>query len=75
MKKGQDLQSLLEDVPEGNEFKLYRGGTIKSIPELYILLQRMDPSVFRYHVNDAKNDIPIYFGTKPTYLGLFNLSL
>jgi len=56
MKKEENLQAILDDVPEGKEFRLENGSLIRNVPELYQALQRMDPSVFRHHVTSDRND-------------------
>ena len=37
-------------------FFLHEGGELKSLEELYIELQTMEPRVFEHHVNEERND-------------------
>jgi hypothetical protein len=53
--KGQ-AKALLAEVPSEKVFNLKDGGKIRSISELYSMLQGMDESVFSHHVNSEKND-------------------
>lgn len=55
MVKLEELK-LFENVPKGSEFRLYRGGSVQSVLELYGILQKMAPEVFYFHVTAEKND-------------------
>lgn len=43
-------------IDPGKYFFLHEGGELKSLEELYIELQTMEPRVFEHHVNAERND-------------------
>jgi len=47
---------LLSEVAPDQQFHLWGGETIKTIPELEQALKKMNEATFRHHVNNQKND-------------------
>ena len=46
----------MNDVPEDKRFWVCDGSVIKNIDELINTLRSMNDDIFRYHVNENKND-------------------
>jgi hypothetical protein len=49
-------KDLLKDADKEHYFYLCNGTVVKNVLELSKCIESMDEGVFRYHVNDVKND-------------------
>ncbi len=50
---------LTQTISPGSYFKLSNGQIIKNLKELPDIIQRIDNTIFRNHVNENKNDFAL----------------
>jgi hypothetical protein len=56
IRKKEDAERALSDVPMENHFWVCDGSVIKNLNELLRSIRKMKKGVYRYHANKEKND-------------------